>query len=167
MIKANLAKKIVEVCGNDMDFIPEFMTLTWKIKEAIPQEMHELMKEAFEDAMQMKECPQMDCEEDFTRQMRELLGAKNEPKEEILLDAEDMEHLFRKIQLAQKVGNVVSLNYDNYGTDIYIAEGKYDATKGFDKYYHMYTGEKGSRETYDSCIEHLEELIKEGTEDGN
>lgn len=164
MIKANLAKKIVEVSGNDMDYIPEFMTLTWKIKQSIPQEMHGLMKEAFEDAMQMKECPQMDCEEDFTRQMRELLGAKNEPKEEDPLDAE---YLFRKISLAMKAGNAILLSYDNYGMDVHIAVGKFDKTKGFDEAFRMYAGEKEEREVYESCIEYLEELIDEGIKDGN
>ena len=167
MIKANLAKKIVEVSGNDMDYIPEFMTLTWKITQSIPQEMHGLMKEAFEDAMQMKECPQMDCEEDFTRQMRELLGAKNEPKEEDPLDAEDAEYLFRKISLAMKAGNAILLSYDNYGMDVHIAVGKFDKTKGFDEAFRMYAGEKEEREVYESCIEYLEELIDEGIKDGN
>ena len=167
MLKVNLARGIVEMAGNDMDYISELETAVWLVKNSIPEEMHEQMREAFEEAMQAEERPYLICEEDFTRRTRELLGAKNEAKEEIPLDAEDAEYLFRKIHLAQQAGNAILLSYDNYGMDVHIAVGQFDIAKGFDEAFRMYTGEEGERETYESCIEYLEELIEEGMKDGN
>lgn len=167
MLKVNLARGIVEIAGNDMDYISELETAVWLVKNSISEEMHEQMRKAFEEAMKAEERPYLICEEDFTRRMRELLGAKNEPKEEDPLDAEDAEYLFRKISLAMKAGNTILLTYDNYGMDVHIAVGKFDKTKGFDEAFRMYAGEEGEREAYESCIEYLEELIDEGIKDGN
>ena len=58
-------------------------------------------------------------------------------------------------------------SYDNYGMDVHIAVGQFDIAKGFDEAFRMYTGEEGERETYESCIEYLEELIEEGMKDDN
>ena len=51
MLKVNLARGIVEIDGNDMDYISELETAVWLVKNSIPEEMHEQMREAFEEAM--------------------------------------------------------------------------------------------------------------------
>lgn len=86
-----------------MDRISELEMAVRLVKNSVPKEMHEQMREAFQRAMEAEERPYLICEEDFTRRTREMLGAKNEPKEEIPLDAEDAEHLSRKISFS--IGN--------------------------------------------------------------
>ena len=96
MIKANLKKNIIEVAGNDMDHLSELMALTWELKERYP-ELRGLMKESFDTVMNAKERPIFESEEKFTRDMRELFGATNEPEESVSLDEEDIEYILLKI----------------------------------------------------------------------
>ena len=43
MLKVNLARGIVEIAGNDMDYISELETAVWLVKNSIPEDMHEQM----------------------------------------------------------------------------------------------------------------------------
>ncbi|MBU5416508.1 hypothetical protein [Anaerobutyricum soehngenii] len=37
MLKVNLARGIVEIAGNDMDYISELETAVWLVKNSIPE----------------------------------------------------------------------------------------------------------------------------------
>lgn len=160
MIKASLSRNIMELSGNDMDFIPEYLMLTWELKNALPKELHGRLREAFDGAMKAKERPKMMCEEDFTRQMREMLGAKNEPKEVMPLDTEDIEFLLEKVHAAQQAGNCVLFRNGNYSVNVLAMEGEIAERKGWEKEFEMPLGYgfEDARREYDKCITYLKEL---------
>ena len=162
MIKANLKKNIIEVAGNDMDHLSELTALTWELKERYP-ELRGLMKESFDTVMNAKERPIFESEEKFTRDMRELFGATNEPEESVSLDEEDVEYILLKI--------VASCDfYSNGNVTVWIWRKDSKEKRYIDKSFDFYLYEKGrvaetSREVYNECIKYLEQLA--GEEDDN
>lgn len=160
MIKANLKKNVIEVAGNDMDYLSELMVLTWELKERYP-ELRGLMKESFDTVMNAKERPIFESEENFTRSMRELFGATNEPEEPTPLDEEDIEYLFHKIKAAKKAGNHVSAScFGDSDITIYIMRGAFSLDKKYDANFSfcLYAEDRGE---YDECIAYLKELAGE------
>ncbi len=167
MIKANIVKGIVETAGNDMDFIQEHALLTWEVKNALPEGMHQSLRESFEKAMEAEECPEVMPEEDFTRQMREMLGAKNEPKKVETIDAEDVEYLFRKIEAAKEKGHFIALVYDTLaGIKVLVVHRESEKDERCNVGFDICLNQKevrpeAAREEYDKCIEYLTELAAE------
>lgn len=170
MIKANLKKNIIEVAGNDMDHLSELMALTWELKERYP-ELRGLMKESFDTVMNAKERPIFESEEKFTRDMRELFGATNEPEESVSLDEEDIEYILLKIAALKNTGKEASCDfYSNGNVTVWIWRKDSKEKRYIDKSFDFYLYEKGrvaetSREVYNECIKHLEQLA--GEEDDN
>lgn len=166
MIKANLKKNIIELGGNDMDYLSELMALTWELKERYP-ELRGLMKESFDTVMNAEERPIFESEEKFTRDMRELLGATNEEEESTPLDLEDAEYLFRKVIAVRNTGKEVSFNY--YSNRWVIVWFWHKGSEEKQRLDHMIdfqlyaTGNaaKISRKKYDKCIARLERLAGE------
>lgn len=166
MIKANLKKNIIEFSGNDMDYLSELMALTWELKERYP-ELRGLMKESFDTVMNAEERPIFESEEKFTRDMRELLGATNEPEKPAPLNLEDIEYLLRKIVALKNTGKEVSCDFYSAGnitvcTWYKDSKGDQHIGRMFDFYLHK-TGRSArvARETYNECIKHLERLVGE------
>lgn len=167
MIKANLKKNIIELAGNDMDYLSELMALTWELKERYP-ELCGLMKESFDTVMNAKERPIFESEEKFTRDMRELFGVANEPEEPAPLDSEDIEHLLYKAEKAEDKGNLISVSWSGAyaGAEVAIMHGNFNASKKIDASFSFrlhstgYSAQK-YREEYNNCIAHLEKLAGE------
>lgn len=172
MIKANLKKNIIEFSGNNMDYLSELMALAWELQEEYP-ELRELMKESFDTVMKAKERPAFESEEKFTRDMRELLGAMNEPEEPAPLDEEDMMYLLHKAMTVRGTNNEVHCDFRSSGRVVVWffykdSTGKSQVEKEFDLNFYLYeSGRKAeeSREKYNRCIAYLEKLA--GEEDDN
>ena len=80
MIKANIVKGIVETAGNDMDFIQEHALLTWEVKNALPEGMHQSLRESFEKAMEAEECPEVMQKKILLDRCEKCLGLKMDQK---------------------------------------------------------------------------------------
>lgn len=161
MIKVNLEKNIVEMGGNTLDHIDEAMIAVWEAVNEYPV-LKDDVKKKLNRILDEKERPVLLSEKEFTKGMREILGATSELEECAPLDAEDIEYLFRKIKLAQMAGSAVIAMYDNYGLDVNI---KKIGETGWDKVFHMDNDSKELRKTYNECITYLEKLV--GEEDDN
>ena len=164
MLKINLEKDILELAGNDMDHINELMVIGWKVANEFP-DLKEEIKKRFEATLDAKECPKLQSEKDFTNEMREVLGATNEPEEPAPLDLEDIEYLLYKAEKAEEKGNFISVSWGGSyaGVAVAIMKGNFDPSKRFDASFGLclhstgYSAQK-YRERYNNCIKYLEQL---------